>query len=118
MGRLDPAFVPTEWDEADLCCRIRRAGWKIATHGYERVGAYEHLGSTTISKGFTDAYKQRVLHNGLLFHERWDAAIGEEFERTRRTWWRRARPSGWMWTAARAARRLKHSAAAAHEATA
>jgi glycosyltransferase involved in cell wall biosynthesis len=118
VGRLDPVFVPTEWDEADLCCRIRKAGWKIATHGYERVGAYEHLGSTTISKGFTDAYKQGVLHNGLVFHQRWDSMIGEEFERARRTWWRRARAGGWMWTAARAARALKRSVAAPREVTA
>jgi hypothetical protein len=118
VGRLDPAFVPTEWDEADLCCRIRRAGWKIATHGYERVGAYEHLGSTTISKGFTEAYKQRVLANGLLFHERWDPMIADEFERARRTWWRRARTDGWMWTAGQAARRLTGAFTAQREATA
>ena len=40
----------TEWDEADLCFRIREAGWKIATHGYERAGAYDHLGSSTLKK--------------------------------------------------------------------
>lgn len=106
VGRLDPAFVPTEWDEADLCCRIRTAGWKIATHGYERLGAYDHLGSTTLSKGFNDAYKQRVLRNGLLFHERWDSLIREEFARSRRTWWRRMSAGAWMWTATRAARAL------------
>jgi len=108
VGLLDPAFVPTEWDEADLCYRIRQAGWKVATHGYERVGAYEHLGSTTISKGFTDAYKQRVLRNGLLFHERWDTTIEQQWTRSRRTWWRRTTPRGWAFTAGRAARALVH----------
>ncbi len=106
VGLLDPAFVPTEWDEADLCYRIRAKGWKIATHGYERVGAYDHLGSTTISRGFTDAYKQRVLKNGLLFHQRWDATIQREYPRPRRMWWRRTPIQGWTWTAARAARAL------------
>ncbi len=103
VGALDPAFVPTEWDEADLCFRIRHAGWKIATYGYERAVAYHHLGSTTISKGFTDAYKQRVLRNGLIFHERWDAAIARDAQRRRRTWWRRTPAAGWAATAARAA---------------
>lgn len=106
VGRLDPAFVPTEWDEADLCYRLRRAGWCVATHGYERLGAYEHLGSTTLAKGFTDRYKQQVLANGLLFHERWDASINEQFGRARRTWWRRTSASGWRWTAGHALARL------------
>lgn len=117
VGRLDPAFVPTEWDEADLCCRIRKAGWKIGTHGYERLGAYEHLGSATLSKGFTEGYKQRVLRNGLLFHERWDATIKQDFARPRRTWWRRTSVSGWMWTAAQAARAIVRTAPAAPETT-
>ena len=90
VGALDPVFVPTEWDEADFCYRIREAGWRVATHGYERLGAYFHLGSTTISKGFNDAYKQRVLRNGLTFHARWDAAIARDASRRRKTWPRRA----------------------------
>src|SRR5205823_1849580 len=31
VGPLDEAFRPTEWDEADLACRIREAGWRVAT---------------------------------------------------------------------------------------
>ena len=49
--------MPTEWDEADLAYRIREAGWKVATCGYERLGAYEHLGSSTLGE-LSDAYKQ------------------------------------------------------------
>ena len=48
VGMLDEAFRPTEWDESDLAFRIREAGWRVATFGYERLGAYLHLGSTTI----------------------------------------------------------------------
>jgi GT2 family glycosyltransferase len=106
VGALDEAFVPTEWDEADLCFRIRRAGWKVATHGYERLGAYVHLGSTTVGLALSDAYKARVLRNGLLFHDRWDDTISAESDRPRRTWWRRPTMAGWWWTAARAARSL------------
>jgi GT2 family glycosyltransferase len=103
-GYLDEAFVPTEWDEADLSFRVRRAGWKVGTHGYERLGAYTHLGSSTISRGFTDQYKERVLRNGRLFHERWDGTIRAEASRSRRTWWRRASPAAWLSTVARACR--------------
>jgi glycosyltransferase involved in cell wall biosynthesis len=102
VGYLDEAFVPTEWDEADLCFRIRRAGWKIAAHGYERVGAYAHLGSSTLSKGWSDQYQQRVLENGRLFHRRWDDAIRSGAGRERHRWWRRSSATGWLSTAAQA----------------
>ena len=113
VGMLDEAFRPTEWDEADLAFRIRAAGWLVATHGYERLGAYSHLGSTTIGVP-SEAYKQRVLSNGRLFHSRWDAAIKRDGLRARRTWLRTATPGGWLATArqavaAAAARAVKSS---------
>jgi len=103
VGMLDEAFRPTEWDEADLAFRIREAGWKVATYGYERLGAYFHLGSTTLGTP-SSAYYERVLKNGRLFHSRWDVTIRRDHPRTRRTWRRKATPAGWMATAARAAR--------------
>ena len=60
-----------------------------ATHGYERLGAYFHLGSTTLGV-LSDAYKRRVVSNGLLFHDRWDDTIRRDASRARRTWWRRS----------------------------
>jgi glycosyltransferase involved in cell wall biosynthesis len=98
VGVLDEAFRPTEWDEADLAFRIRAAGWKVATHGYERLGAYRHLGSTTIGKP-SEAYLDRVLANGRLFHQRWDAVIANTHPRARRTWTRRTSVAGWIATA-------------------
>jgi GT2 family glycosyltransferase len=103
VGMLDEAFRPTEWDEADLAFRIRKAGWKIATHGYERLGAYSHLGSTTLGSP-SEAYFERVLRNGRLFHSRWDETIQREHPRARRTWRRKATTAGWIATAARMAR--------------
>jgi glycosyltransferase involved in cell wall biosynthesis len=102
VGPLDTAFRLSEWDEADLCFRIRRAGWAVATHGYERLGAYRHLGSSTIKTPSAD-YKNQVLANGRLFHERWDAAIRADGGRQRRTWLRRASVSGWISTLTRGA---------------
>src|SRR5262245_18229293 len=96
VGMLDEAFRPTEWDEADLAFRIREAGWSVATSGYERLGAYFHLGSTTISRAPSAPYLARVLENGRLFHERWDATIAAEHPRGRRTWWRRTTAGGWV----------------------
>jgi hypothetical protein len=104
VGPLDEAFRPTEWDEADLAFRIRQAGWKVATCGYERLGAYDHLGSTTIGAQPSQAYLDRVLKNGRLFHERWDATIAQQHPRPRRTWIRRATPGGWAATVAAIAR--------------
>lgn len=98
VGPLDEAFRPTEWDEADLACRIREAGWKVGTCGYERLGGYLHLGSTTIGSP-SQAYLDRVLRNGRLFHERWDATIEAQHPRPRRSWQRRATGTGWLATA-------------------
>jgi hypothetical protein len=97
VGVLDEAFRPTEWDESDLAFRIREAGWKVATCGYERIGAYVHLGSTTIGQP-SEAYRARYLRNGRLFHERWDDTIARTHGRERRTWWRRASAAGLMGT--------------------
>ena len=104
VGPLDEAFRPTEWDEADLAYRIREAGWKVATCGYERLGAYYHLGSTTIGAKPSQAYLDRVLRNGRLFHDRWDATIAQQHPRPRRTWRRQATPAGWRATAGAIAR--------------
>jgi len=103
VGPLDEAFRPTEWDESDLAYRIRAAGWKIAAHGYERLGAYTHLGSTTTGQP-SPAYLERVLHNGRLFFDRWQDAIARSSARTRRTWRRRSTAAGWTATALRCAR--------------
>ncbi len=107
VGPLDEAFRPTEWDEADLACRIREAGWKVATCGYERLRAYAHLGSTTIGARPSPSYLEKVLRNGRLFHQRWDAMIAQEYGRSRRTWPRRATFSGWVATA----RQMTHAVA-------
>jgi GT2 family glycosyltransferase len=99
VGTLDEAFRPTEWDEADLACRIREAGWNVATCGYERLRAYVHLGSTTLGARPPATYLEKVLRNGRLFHSRWDAAINRDSTRPRRTWPRRPTAAGWAATA-------------------
>lgn len=103
VGLLDEAFVPTEWDEADLAFRVRAAGWKVATCGYERLGAYHHVGSSTLGT-LSDDYKTRVLQNGRLFHERWDSEIRRSHARTRATWVRPMSLGGWMTTGIQALR--------------
>jgi GT2 family glycosyltransferase len=103
VGLLDEAFVPTEWDEADLAFRVRQAGWKVATCGYERLGAYHHLGSSTLG-ALSDAYKARVLQNGRLFHERWDHEILRSHDRKRTTWARPMSFDAWATTGIQALR--------------
>jgi GT2 family glycosyltransferase len=86
VGPLDEIYRPTEWDEADFCFRIRAAGWKVATHGFERDGAYEHLLSTTYGRTPSERRQAAALRNALVFHDRWDATIAEEHGRRRRHW--------------------------------
>jgi GT2 family glycosyltransferase len=89
VGPLDTAFFPNEWDEADLCFRLRQGGWKVATHGYEREGAYVHLLSATMSKTPSARLKAIALRNGKLFHERWDAQISLRQGHRAQRWGRR-----------------------------
>lgn len=104
VGNLDEAFRPTEWDEADLAFRIRTAGWRVATSGYERLGAYEHLGSTTLSRAPSAPHRARALENGRLFHARWDTTIAAEHPRRRRAWLRRPPAGAWFATVAQMTR--------------
>jgi glycosyltransferase involved in cell wall biosynthesis len=118
VGPLDEAFCPIEWDEADFAYRIREAGdWKVGTYNYERLGAFTHLGSSTLAKMPSEKHKAMVLPNGKLFHERWQPTVQRQTPRSRRTWWRvasveslpqlarQAADFGW-----RKARRLLHAA--------
>src|SRR5882724_10325799 len=89
VGPLDEAFCPIEWDEADFAYRIREAGFKVATHCYERLGAFTHLGSSTLGKMPSDKHKAMVLPLGKLFHERWAETVRKQYPRARRTWLRR-----------------------------
>jgi len=77
----------------------------VATYGYERLGAYFHLGSTTLGV-LSDAYKQRVIRNALIFHDRWDETIRRDVPRRRRTWWRCSTRSGWVHTSLAAAKAI------------
>ena len=108
VGMLDEAFVPTEWDEADLAYRLREAGWRTGACGYERLHGYHHLGSSTLGE-LSEKYKARVLKNGLLFHSRWSGAIVQQHRRVRRTWTRQATPAGWMGTLTAMVSRVVHS---------
>lgn len=104
VGALDEAFRPTEWDEADLACRIRAAGWKVATHGYERDGAYHHQVNSTLSRTPSEQRMALGLRNAHRFFGRWGETIAREHPRRRRSWTRRATPAGWAATFAQMAR--------------
>ncbi len=103
VGPLDEAFRPTEWDESDLAYRIRQAGWKVATHGYERDGAYVHQLSTTYARTPSQRRMEIGFRNGSLFYTRWGDVIRAEEGRGRTSWPRRMSPAGWMAVARRAA---------------
>jgi glycosyltransferase involved in cell wall biosynthesis len=108
VGPMDEAFRPTEWDEADLCYRIRAAGWRIATHGYERDGAYRHLLSTTISRTPSAKRQAAIVRNAQLFFSRWQETIAREHTRPLRSWWRRLSPGGAVSMVGAMARGLAH----------
>jgi len=98
VGPLDEAFRPTEFDEADLCYRLREAGWLVGTHGYERLGAYQHFGRSTLSSTMSESYQQRVIRNYHLFYQRWDLTIRDQQNRQLQRWRRRFGLRNSLWT--------------------
>ncbi|MDB4947855.1 MAG: hypothetical protein JWM27_504 [Gemmatimonadetes bacterium] len=100
VGPLDEAYRPTEWDESDLAYRIRAAGWKVATHGFERDRAFHHLVNSTYGRTASDARKALGLRNARLFWERWGGDVNRDAARRRKTWMRRASLAGWAGTLA------------------
>lgn len=93
VGMLDEAFRPTEWDEADLSYRLREAGWRVATYGYERLGAYDHLMSTTFGRNPSAWREANAVRNATLFFSRWRERIQAEADVPLRSWRRRIPPS-------------------------
>lgn len=93
VGALDEAYRPTEWDESDLCMRIRAAGWKVAAHGYERDGAYTHQMSSTLGRHSWERRTAQALRNAKLFFAAWQSTIAAEQPRARSSWWRRLTPA-------------------------
>ncbi|MFL5383111.1 MAG: glycosyltransferase family 2 protein [Longimicrobiaceae bacterium] len=104
VGPLDEAFRPTEWDEVDFCYRIRAAGWRIATHGYERDGAYLHALNSTLGRTPSQRRMALGLRNARIFFERWGGTIRREHPRARASWRRRAPAAAWAAVPAQLAR--------------
>jgi glycosyltransferase involved in cell wall biosynthesis len=104
VGALDEEFRPTEWDEVDFCYRIRKAGWAIATHGYERDGAYLHAVNSTLGRTPSEKRMALGLRNARIFFSRWGDTIRAEHPRGRANWRRRASAAGWAATLASVAR--------------
>jgi O-antigen biosynthesis protein len=104
VGTLDEAFRPTEWDESDLAFRVRGGGWKVATCGYERLGAYLHLGSTTIGRTPSERHQAFFVRNARLLWERWGEEVRAREGVRRATWRRRPTAAGWAATLAQAVR--------------
>jgi GT2 family glycosyltransferase len=53
VGALDEGFF-IYWEDADICFRLRRHGWRLAVAGESKVW---HKGSTAIGKGRVSSYK-------------------------------------------------------------
>jgi GT2 family glycosyltransferase len=53
VGLLDEGFF-IYWEDADICFRLRKAGWKLAVAGDSKIW---HKGHTSLGKGKVSSYK-------------------------------------------------------------
>lgn len=68
VGVFDEAFNPVQFEDTDLCYRVRSRGYNII---YEPAVEMYHFESTTTAGTETVPNTELVIRHGLLFKERW-----------------------------------------------
>jgi GT2 family glycosyltransferase len=76
-GGFDEAFNPVQFEDTDLCYRVRRLGGRIV---YEPSAEMYHYESVTTAGSPDLVNTALVVRHGLLFRRRWAEAISREPE--------------------------------------
>ncbi|HET6386748.1 MAG TPA: glycosyltransferase family 2 protein, partial [Armatimonadota bacterium] len=74
-GGFDEAFSPVQYEDLDLCYKIRERGYRCYVAGGAEVYHFENVttdGSTDIN------FRYVTIRNGLLFKERWKSRFQAE----------------------------------------
>ncbi len=74
-GGFDEAFNPVQFEDTDLCYKVRRNGLRIQ---YEPSVEMYHFESVTTAGTPGISNTALVVRHGLLFKERWKAMFGSE----------------------------------------
>jgi len=89
VGYLDELFHPVQYEDLDLCLRVRQAGYAVAYT--PAVEMYHFEGITTASFGAQE-YRENIARNSLKFRERWHElfkTFTDEFTASEYRWLRR-----------------------------
>ena len=78
LGGFDDAYVIGDYEDSDLCLKVRRAGFEIA---YVPSVALYHLERQSIARSQDYMRGAASQHNAWLQTQRWDAAIADLMER-------------------------------------
>lgn len=78
LGGFDDAYVIGDYEDSDLCLKVRRAGFEIA---YVPSVALYHLERQSIARSHDYMRGAASQHNAWLQTQRWDAAIADLMER-------------------------------------
>jgi O-antigen biosynthesis protein len=68
FGGFDPIFHPVQFEDFDLCYRLREAGWRAI---YTPAAEMYHFESTTTQGSPARNNAATVVRNGLTFQKRW-----------------------------------------------
>lgn len=91
-GLFDPAFHPVQFEDFDLCYRIREAGFRILYTPEVEVYHFESV-TTAGSPDLNNSYA--IARNGLLFKNRWRHRFAvENGPPDAETAWRKIEPCG------------------------
>ncbi|MBA4387921.1 MAG: hypothetical protein C0404_08060 [Verrucomicrobia bacterium] len=75
VGGFDEAFNPVQFEDTDLCYRVRSRGYRIV---YEPSAEMYHFESTTTAGTEAVPNAALVIRHGLLFKERWRYMFSKE----------------------------------------
>jgi GT2 family glycosyltransferase len=77
VGGWDTGYLIGDFEDSDLCLKLRSAGWDIA---YEPAVQLVHLARQSFKMLGEDDYRTRVvIHNAVRHQSRWESLLAAPF---------------------------------------
>lgn len=72
VGMFSDEYYPVQYEDVDLCIRLRLAGWKIICNPGVRVGHIENVTTRHLKE---HPFARLTVRNGMIFREKWSEVL-------------------------------------------